>query len=89
MDVLIEPSCAFEAMGDDISRTVDYAEVALRIAALVGERPRRLIETLAVEIARMILNDFSARSTTVEIRKFILPTTDHVAVRFRLKSEDV
>ena len=86
MDVLIEPLCAFDAMDDDISRTVDYAEVALRVSELAGERPRRLIETLAVETARMILKDFHARSATVEIRKFILPETDHVAVRFRMDS---
>ena len=88
-DVLIEPVSKFESMDDEISRTVDYEEVARRIAALAGERPRRLIETLAVETARMIAGEFSARSVTVEIRKFILPQTDHVAVRFRLESDAV
>lgn len=86
-DVLIEPQCRFDAVEDEIGRTVDYDAVARRIAALAAERPRRLIETLAEETARMILREFSARSATVEIRKFILPQTDHVAVRFRLESD--
>ena len=85
-DVMIEPVCVFEAMDDEINRTVDYDEVVRRIAALAGERPRRLIETLAMETARMILREFSARSATVEIRKSILPQTEHVAVRFCLKA---
>lgn len=86
-DVRIEPRCRFDAMDDDIGRTVDYDAVARRIAELADERPRRLIETLAAETAHMITREFSARSTTVEIRKSILPQTDHVAVVFHLDSD--
>ena len=84
-DILIEPACGFGEMNDEISRTVDYGEVARRISELAGERPRNLIETLAVDVARMILGEFHARSATVEIHKFILPQTDFVAVRYRLE----
>ncbi len=87
LDVGIEPSLGFEAMGDEIGHTVDYDAVARRIETLAAERPRRLIETLAAETARLVVAEFSARSVTVEVRKFILPQTDHVAVRFRLESE--
>ena len=87
IDVMIEPACGFDEMDDDIANTVDYASVAVRIEALAGAHPRRLIETLAAETAEMILREFHARSVTVEIRKFILPQTDHVAVRFRLSSD--
>jgi len=87
LDVRIEPRLGFDAMGDDIGLTVDYDAVARRIAVLAQERPRRLIETLAAETARMVVAEFAARSVTVEVRKFILPQTDHVAVRFRLEAE--
>ena len=89
MDVMIEPLRGFDEMEDDIGRTVDYAEVAIRIRDLAAERPRQLIETLAAETAQLILTEFSARSAPVEVRKFILPQTDHVAVRFRLDSGGV
>jgi 7,8-dihydroneopterin aldolase/epimerase/oxygenase len=78
--VEIEPLLSFAALQDHIERTVDYDAVARSIRALAGRRPRRLIETFAEEIAALILQDFRARRVSVEIRKFILPDTDYVAV---------
>lgn len=77
----IVPSVAFGQLGDDISRTVDYDAVARAVRELVAERPRKLIETLAVEIADRILARFATREVAVEIEKFILPDTEAVAVR--------
>lgn len=71
----------FEAMKDDIGSTIDYAAVAVRLQALAAERPRRLIETLAAEMAACVLGEFKAAGVTIELRKHILPQTDHVAVR--------
>ncbi|MDX2080403.1 MAG: dihydroneopterin aldolase [Terrimicrobiaceae bacterium] len=83
VDLVIEPVTGFEDLGEEIGRTVDYDRLSRRVAAVAGERPRKLIETLAVDIAEATLAEFPAASVTVEIRKFILPATDHVAVRFR------
>jgi 7,8-dihydroneopterin aldolase/epimerase/oxygenase len=83
IDLRIEPAIDFSGMEDDISRTIDYALVCDRIAELAAARPRNLIETLAGDIADLILRDFGARSVEVEVRKFILPQTRHVAVRCR------
>jgi dihydroneopterin aldolase len=44
-------------------------------------RPRRLIETLADEIAMALLTRFPLRAVNVELRKFILPDAAFVAVR--------
>lgn len=81
IDLRIEPAMDFAEMADDISRTIDYALVCERVAGLAAERPRRLIETLAHEIRAMVLGDFGARAVEVDVRKFILPATRHVAVR--------
>lgn len=81
VDVVLIPVTAFRELGDDIALTVDYDAAAKRIQALAGERPRRLIETLAVEIAEMLLEEFPARRATIEVRKFILPHTEHVSAR--------
>ena len=83
IDVAIEPRSAFSEMHDDISHTVDYAFVIRRIESLAIERPRNLLETFATEISQTILREFEAKTVTVEIRKFILPQTNHVAVRYR------
>lgn len=81
IDIRIQPARHFAGMQDDISLTVDYAAVCQRVSGLARERPRRLIESLAQEICDMILKEFAATSAEVEIRKFILPETRHVAVR--------
>lgn len=81
IDIRIQPARDFTEMGDDLAKTIDYAHVCERISQLAGERPRRLIETLADEVAGMIIAEFGARSVEVELRKFILPRTRHVAVR--------
>ena len=81
IDIRIQPMRNFLEMGDDLSKTIDYAQVCERVSSLAAARPRRLIETLADEIARLILAEFEARFVEVELRKFILPQTRHVAVR--------
>jgi len=82
IDIRIQPSRNFAEMQDDINLTVDYAAVCQRVSEVAAERPRRLIESLAQEICEMILKDFAATSAEVEIRKFILPETRYVAVRW-------
>ncbi|MFN0079716.1 MAG: dihydroneopterin aldolase [Prosthecobacter sp.] len=80
-DVAIRLAGRFESMNDDIAATVDYAAVAARLQALAVERPRQLIETLAAEMAACVLDEFKVSGVTIELRKHILPGTDHVAVR--------
>lgn len=85
-DVSLRPGICFEEMRDDLARTVDYAAVALRLRSLAAEKPRRLIETLAAEIAECVLKEFGAVEVAVELRKRILPGCDHVAVRLSRKA---
>lgn len=79
-DVSFTLAKRFEEMWDDLSATVDYAAVALRLRALAAERPRQLIETLAAEMAQCLLTEFKAATVSIELRKRILPGCDHVAV---------
>ena len=80
-DVIMRMRCACEELRDDLASAIDYEAVANRLRALAEERPRRLIETLAAEIAACALREFGAAAVTVEIRKRILPGVEHVAVR--------
>ena len=74
------PGQGFDGLADDISRTIDYHAVSLEIQALAAARPRRLIETLAVEIADQLLGNHPLASVAVTIEKHILPDTECVAV---------
>lgn len=80
-DVIMRLRTPCEQLRDDLAGTIDYQSVANRLRALAAERPRRLIETLAADIAGCVLQEFGAAAVTVEIRKRILPGVDHVAVR--------
>ncbi len=85
LTIELVPATSFEAMGDEIDRTVDYDAVARRVATLAATGERRLIESLAVEVARTLLEEFPALlEVTVEVEKHILPATDAVAVRTTL-----
>ena len=80
-DVIMRLSSRFEAMQDDISTTIDYAAVAARLQQIAAGKPRCLIETLAAELAECVLREFGAAGVTIDLRKRILPDTDHVAAR--------
>ena len=67
-------------LGDEIARTVDYAAVCAETKKFVQARMDRLIETLADALAVHLLGVFEIRRITVELRKFILPDVEFVAV---------
>lgn len=83
VNLTLEPRYGFEHLNDEIENTVDYFQVARAVQALARSRPRKLIETLAEEIAAELLKSFALREVQVELRKYILPDTAHVAVRIR------
>ncbi len=76
----MHPKVGFRELNDEIDGGVDYYQVSLRIKSLALEKPRKLIETLAVDMADMIKADFAVESVRVEIEKYILPDTDSVGV---------
>jgi dihydroneopterin aldolase len=74
-------SFAEAAKTDDLTRTVNYFAVAQRVRLVAAKRPRKLLETLAEELAAEILAAYPVRKVALEIKKFILPDTRYVSVR--------
>jgi len=74
------PPVSMGGMDDEILKTIDYHQVYLRIAEVAGERSRKLLETLAEDLAGMILSEFSVDSVAIEIEKFILPNAHSTGV---------
>lgn len=72
------------ARTEDLARTVDYAAVAKEVREWLAAREWKLIETIAVQVAERLLAAHARRGVVrvvVEVKKFILPGTRHVAVR--------
>ncbi len=80
IDLEMEPAVDFGGMEDEVDRTIDYhrASVAVRELAATGER--KLVETLASEIADLMIGRFGAVRVRIRIRKYILPWTEWVGV---------
>ena len=66
---------------DNLKTTIDYHAVYLWVKEVCAERERKLIETLAEDIASSILAKFKVKCIRVEIKKFILPKTGYVSVK--------
>ncbi len=81
LNLVLHPSRPLADLGDDLSRTVDYYALTRRVRQVAASRPRKLIETLAEEICACVLAEFAVRAVEAELRKYILPDTEYVAVR--------
>lgn len=81
VSVRMERDFTRAAAGDDLAATIDYHAVCQRLLGLGEGRSWRLIETLAVEIAELVLGEFGATRVSVEVKKFIIPEARHVGVR--------
>ena len=81
--VTVEMTHDFKAAAteDDLVATIDYFAVSQRLLTFGEGMHWNLIETLAVDIAQMVLEDFSPSSVTVEVKKFIIPQARYVSTR--------
>ena len=69
------------AYTDNIKLALDYAAVADRVQIMAESRPRRLIETLAEDIATDLLKAFPILlSLRLEVKKFVLPNAQYVSL---------
>lgn len=81
------PGVAQAAAADDLSHTINYYEVSREVLRVAQEKPRRLIETLAEDLATALRERFDLQSVDVEIHKFIIPACDAVVLRIHRKWE--
>jgi len=83
VSLTLEPARSFGELRDRLAFTVDYDAVAQAVKALAAEGERTLIETLAEEIASLVLRRFSVNAVEVELHKFFLPDAEFTGVRVR------
>jgi dihydroneopterin aldolase len=69
VDAVLEISTAVAAASDDLADTVNYGELAQRLAAVVAGEPVNLLETLAARLAAQCLDDPRVDAATVTVHK--------------------
>ena len=89
--ILIDLTLFFDAKpaarSDDIQKTVDYNELSLFIKQLLEKREYHLIETLAEDIARNILDKF-CEHVIIKVKKIqALSHAKYCAVEIERKNE--
>lgn len=69
VDLDMGSDIARAAASDDIRDTVDYKAVAKRLEQFVGDSEYRLVETLAENIALLVLREFNLPWVRVRVNK--------------------
>jgi FolB domain-containing protein len=79
----LELDTASAGKKDDLALTIDYHAVAERVRQWGRERRWKLIESVAEELAKLVLAEFKPAAVEVEVKKFILPDAAHVSVKIK------
>jgi FolB domain-containing protein len=81
--LVLEHDFRAAAIGDDLKGTIDYDTVCQRLLWFGEGRSWKLIETLACDIAAMVLSEFKPQAVSVTVKKFIIPAAQFIAVSVR------
>ena len=80
IDLELEIDAAKAAAHDDVKDAVDYGALVTAVKSLVQGTSCHLVETLAEEVASLILSQFAAPQVRVRVKKRALPGIESAAV---------
>jgi len=80
LTVVIDFDFSAAAMNDRLAKTIDYFVIAQRLLKFGERRTWKLIETVATDIADLILTEFHPEDVMVEVKKFPIPQVHYVSV---------
>jgi len=83
LSIEMEHDFASAIARDNLGETIDYFAVAQRLLRFGEDCHWQLIETLAADIAAMILEEFKPGSVSVEVKKFPIAQAAHVSVKVK------
>ena len=69
VDAVLEVDTVAAAAGDDLDKTVNYAELAQRLYAVLTGEPMNLLETLAQRLADVCLSDPLVDAVEITVHK--------------------
>jgi FolB domain-containing protein len=77
------PNLKKAAQTDDIQHTLNYFNLSQLLRQTAQAKERKLIETLAHDLAQVTFQQFPSPWIEIELKKFILPETRHISFRAR------
>jgi dihydroneopterin aldolase len=77
------PNLKKAAQTDDLAHTVNYYDLSQLLQKTARQKERKLIETLATDLAQAAFDTFSLPWMDLELKKFILPETRHISFQAR------
>ena len=80
VDLEVAIDAARAAARDDVRSTVDYAALVGSVRELAQGRPYQLLETIAEEVASLVLGESGTSWVRVEVRKRALAGIGYAAV---------
>ena len=88
VDVTLWPSSPLAGLKEDLTRTINYYDVAVACRDEALRCERKLIETLAEDLCRLLLQRWPLALVRVRLHKFILPDTRAVSVTLTRQPAD-
>lgn len=80
IDVEIYGDFREAAREDDVKKTISYSEVYRSIKTFLKDKEFHLIETIAEEVAHLILSKYPTKKVLIRIKKFVLKDANYVGV---------
>ena len=77
------PNLKKTAQTDDLAQTVNYYDLSQLLRKTARRKERKLIETLATDLAQAAFAAFPLPWMDLELKKFILPETRHISFQAR------
>jgi len=77
------PNLKKAAQTDDLDHTVNYYDLSQLLQKTARQKERKLIETLATDLAQASFAAFPLPWMDLELKKFILPETRHISFQAR------
>jgi dihydroneopterin aldolase len=77
------PNLKKAAQTDNIQHTLNYFNLSQLLRKTAQSKERKLIETLASDLAAVTFQHFPSPWIEIEIKKFIIPETRHISFQAR------
>ena len=87
IDLELSIDAATAAARDDMSAAIDYGRLVTAVTQHLHRKKFRLVETVAEEVATLILKEFSTPEVTVRVKKRALPMIEYAAVELTRRKE--
>jgi dihydroneopterin aldolase len=75
------PNLKKAAQTDNIQHTLNYFNLSQLLRQTAQSKERKLIETLASDLAAATFQQFPSPWIEIEIKKFIIPETRHISLQ--------